>query len=161
MFAIFLQSKLQFLEENYRCMNYYEFPHLINHGSEIGKNWLSYFELGLQKQINLWLIIWSWWYKLKSTNRLMLNQTNNSNGATAVQRTVTMIWNKQGEAICESTIWSHSKGHARHPADTNTRLRGKKIKNLTDNDPFFQPSVSLSKKAELLKGSSTDYEWMC
>lgn len=37
----------------------------------------------------------------------MLNQTNNSNGATAVQRTVTMIWNKQGEAICENTDVVH------------------------------------------------------
>lgn len=92
MFAIFLQTKLQFLEENYRCMNYYEFPRLINHGSEIGKNLLSYFELGLQNR----LICDSLYdhhdtHKLKSTNRLMLNQTNNSNGATAVQRTVTMI----------------------------------------------------------------------
>lgn len=76
--------------------------------------------------------------------------------ATAVQRTVTMIQNKLGEAICENTDVVHKlfevtqRDTCSTPADTNTGLRAKKIKNLTDNNPVFQPSVSLSKKAELL-----------
>lgn len=64
----------------------------------------------------------------------MLNQTNNSNGATAVQRTVTMIQNKLGEAICENTDVVHKlfevtqRDTRSTPADTNTGLREKKLK---------------------------------